>query len=108
MYLQLAGRILLVFMFLTPLRFEMCHADHSKPGWLSPDGSGHCWVQDKAVRSRIGDLAEHPKLLLQRLVDHSCLQTHEGFSQIRFFPDTFRNRRTVDGCFTGAWWSVHG
>merc|ERR1719213_710582 len=22
--------------------------------------------------------------------------------------DTFRYRRTVDGCLTGAWWSVHG
>merc|ERR1712215_420805 len=65
MYLQLAGRILLVFMFLTLL-------------------------------PRPRHLAQHPELLLQRLVEHSCLQAHEGLPQIRLLPDSL--------CY---WWTSH-
>merc|ERR1711874_557354 len=48
------------------------------------------------------------QLLLQRVVDYSCLQTNEGLSQIRFFPDPFCHRRIVDGCISRAWRCVHG
>ena len=102
--LQLAGRILLVFMFLTLLRFEMSamqvsqilistdgvhssvFADHSELGWLHSDGSGHDRLQDQAVRPGARHLAQHSQLLLQRLVDHSCIQTYERFPQIRLLP----------------------
>ena len=100
MYLQLAGRILLVFMFLTLLRFEMsamqvcvphstpkiifqpffCIADHSKPRWIPADGPRHDWLQDQAVRLCPGLLAQPSQLLLQRVVDHSCLQANERLS----------------------------
>ena len=102
--LQLAGRILLVFMFLTLLRFEMSamqvniptrsvqespntiSPDHPEPCRLPADGSRHYRLQDQAVRPSVGDLAQHPQLLFQRLVDHPRLQTHERLPQIRFLP----------------------
>ena len=101
MYLQLAGRILLVFMFLTLLRFEMSamqvcvpHStpkilfqlffyfltDHSEPRWIPADGPRHDWLQDQAVRLCPGLLAQPSQLLLQRVVDHSCLQANERLS----------------------------
>merc|ERR1712061_950454 len=80
MYLQLAGRILLVFMFLTLLRFEVRNADHSKPRWIPADGPRHDWLQDQAVRLCPGLLAQPSQLLLQRVVDHSCLQANERLS----------------------------
>ena len=99
MYLQLAGRILLVFMFLTLLRFEMSAmqveiklylfneainqiSDYSKSCWLPPDGSCHDWIQNQALRPGPGHLAQHSQLLLQRLVDHPRLQAHERLPQV--------------------------
>ena len=58
----------------------------SEFGRLPPDGSGVYRVQDEAERPCPGHLAQHPQLLLQRLVEHPRLQTNEGFPQIRFFP----------------------
>merc|ERR1712211_120364 len=81
MYLQLAGRILLVFMFLTLLRFEMSAMPHSESGWVSADGSGHDWLQDKVVSPGLGHLAQHPQLLLQCMLDHPRLQANERLPQ---------------------------
>ena len=57
-----------------------CIADHSKPRWIPADGPRHDWLQDQAVRLRPGLLAQPSQLLLQRVVDHSCLQANERLS----------------------------
>merc|ERR1712055_231380 len=44
-------------------------------------------------------LAQHPQLLLQCLVEHSCLQAHERLPQIRFLPDPLCDWRTSNGGF---------
>ena len=61
--------------------------DHiSEHDWQRIDDLGYDRLQDEAVRSGPGHLALHLEHLLQRLVEHSRLQTHERFPQIRFLP----------------------
>ena len=68
-----------------PLR-DVGNADHPEPGGLTPHGAGHHRLQDQALLPRPRHLAQHPELLLQRLVEHSRLQAHEGLPQIRLLP----------------------
>ena len=103
-------------MFLTLLRFEMSamqvtrniptkslqnpnniSPDHPEPCRLPADGPRHHRLQDQAVRPGVGDLAQHPQLLFQRLVDHPGLQTHERLPQIRFLPGEDSERKHCFG-----------
>ena len=65
---------------------DVRHADHPEPGRVPADGPGHHWLQDKALRPGACDLAQHPQLLFQCMVDHPCLQAYEGLPKIRFLP----------------------
>ena len=53
-----------------------------EPGRLDPDGLGDDWLQDEAECAGAGGLAQHPQLLLQRLVECARLQTHAGLPQV--------------------------
>ena len=53
-----------------------------EPGRLDPDGPGDDWLQDEAECAGAGGLAQHPQLLLQRLVECARLQTHAGLPQV--------------------------
>ncbi len=51
-------------------------------GWVGADGAGDNWLQDEAERAGAGGLAQHPQLLLQRLVERPRLQAHAGLPQV--------------------------
>ena len=68
-----------------PLR-DVRHADHPEPGRLPPHGARHHRLQDQALLLGSRHLAQHPQLLFQRLVEHSCLQAHERLPQVWFLP----------------------
>ena len=53
-----------------------------EPGGVCANGPGHNWLQDEAERPGAGGLAQHPQLLLQRLVECARLQAHEGLPQV--------------------------
>jgi len=54
-------------------------------------------LQDQAVSPGSCIVAEHPQLLLQRLVVNPSLQAHERLLKIRLFPDVICDRRSSDG-----------
>ncbi|CAG9783311.1 unnamed protein product [Diatraea saccharalis] len=100
-YLQLAGRVLLAFMFITLLRFEVSFLQH-------PDGSGDGGVPHEAVgaAARAGAVGAEP--VPQRVVGRALLQAPEGFPQIRFLPDAVGDRRAVNDSVPGPRRGQHG
>lgn len=88
MVLPFTQRFFLISNELEIFKIFFC-LDCAKPGWISPDGSGSCRIQDEAECPGPGHLVEHPQLLLQRLVEYTCLQTHARLPQIRLFPGKF-------------------
>ena len=58
---------------------------HSKSGRFRSHGAGNDRIQDETVGPGPRPVAQHSKLLLQCMVEHSCLQAYEGFSKIRLF-----------------------
>lgn len=61
-------------------------ADPTECGWQFVDGVGYHRVQNQVERFSSGIVVERAQLLLQRVVEHPCLQTHARLSQIRFLP----------------------
>ena len=58
----------------------------SELGRFCANGLGGGRIQDQVERPRVGHLAERLELLLQRLVEYSCLQANARFPEIRLFP----------------------
>ena len=101
-YLQLTGRILLVFMFIPLLRFELSftqvnnyvfinsflnnHAnsylmfkDSSKYFWLFLDAAGCSWLQNKVVHFDFGAVAYYIELILFKILVECWIQGGESF-----------------------------
>ena len=79
-----------------PPLWNVRHADHPELGRLSPHGARHHRLQDKALLSCPRHLAQYPQLLLQRLVEHSCLQTHERLPKVWLLPGKNMERSKND------------
>lgn len=108
-YLQLTGRILLVFMFATLLRMEFSfmqvvvqcsemnlfnfksqcykwYLDSPKRRRLRSYVARYCGLQDQVVCTDLGCVALILELLLELLVDHPRLQGDARLLEIRFLP----------------------
>ena len=101
---DIVGSILMVLvvgkLYEIPLCFELVTDNCIK--------SSSSWLQDKVISTNRSRSLNSPQSLPQLLVDNSIIQAIERFPQVRFLPNTLRNRWSSNDCQFGTWRCFHG